>query len=404
MGIITHHKVVASLPAELEPNSIYYVRAGEGFDQYVTNSGGLVVAYPMNKPPGSHPPLGEVVLFPRSAPAPLMVDSNDHVWLRSGYLVTPDEYDTYPDAFDLLTPNLLSYVYRGTSGVTGSTAVALEVGGAIYLFGSTSVRSLDGGDTWEAVSLAGGDKAGAAYGNGVGVVTLANTANYYTTTDGVNWTARTFASGNSSGQIVYGNGVFVENATAVGSLRVSANGIDWTTVSLPAGYRGGLLGFAGGQFINVETASPPGRIAVSEDGVTWVAAPAAPSALYNTVEYIDGVVYLLASNTLARSIDGVNWERVDAPQRTWRAMAYGNGVFVLKATTAHYAVSTDNMASWEEIEIQSPMYPSNTHALVRYQGDRFRFFGAAIYDVMFELLGLPEAHAVGSAVQYVRIK
>jgi len=48
VATVLHHKVVASLPAELEPNSIYFVRRGAGYDQFVTNATGLVVAYPMN--------------------------------------------------------------------------------------------------------------------------------------------------------------------------------------------------------------------------------------------------------------------------------------------------------------------------------------------------------------------
>lgn len=48
MAQVKFHKFVAALPAELEPNAIYYVRAGAGFDIYVTNSSGIVVAYPLN--------------------------------------------------------------------------------------------------------------------------------------------------------------------------------------------------------------------------------------------------------------------------------------------------------------------------------------------------------------------
>ena len=47
--MIKQHKVVAALPGTLEADSIYYVRAGTGFDLYVTNSSGTVVAYPFNK-------------------------------------------------------------------------------------------------------------------------------------------------------------------------------------------------------------------------------------------------------------------------------------------------------------------------------------------------------------------
>lgn len=48
MALIKHHKVVSALPAQLETDSIYYVRAGTGVDIYVTNSAGVVVAYPTN--------------------------------------------------------------------------------------------------------------------------------------------------------------------------------------------------------------------------------------------------------------------------------------------------------------------------------------------------------------------
>jgi len=50
MATVKHHKVVAALPAELEPDAIYYVRAGAGYDQYVTNHSGVIVPYPLNAP------------------------------------------------------------------------------------------------------------------------------------------------------------------------------------------------------------------------------------------------------------------------------------------------------------------------------------------------------------------
>ncbi|WP_236214451.1 hypothetical protein [Metapseudomonas otitidis] len=49
MPKISQFKVVASLPATLEPDAVYYVRVGTGFDIYVTNSSGTVVAYPSNQ-------------------------------------------------------------------------------------------------------------------------------------------------------------------------------------------------------------------------------------------------------------------------------------------------------------------------------------------------------------------
>lgn len=48
MAQLKTHKFVAALPPELEADAIYFVRAGSGFDLYVTNHSGTIVAYPAN--------------------------------------------------------------------------------------------------------------------------------------------------------------------------------------------------------------------------------------------------------------------------------------------------------------------------------------------------------------------
>lgn len=48
MSKVLQHKVVAALPSPPEPDSIYYVRAGAGFDIHVTNGVGVVTAYSLN--------------------------------------------------------------------------------------------------------------------------------------------------------------------------------------------------------------------------------------------------------------------------------------------------------------------------------------------------------------------
>jgi hypothetical protein len=45
---IAHQKIVSALPATLDADTVYFVRVGAGFDQYVTNSSGTVVAYRAN--------------------------------------------------------------------------------------------------------------------------------------------------------------------------------------------------------------------------------------------------------------------------------------------------------------------------------------------------------------------
>ncbi|GEM_PF-1153653 len=48
MALIKHHKIVSALPAQLEADAMYFVRKGEGFEVHLTNSTGIVVAYPAN--------------------------------------------------------------------------------------------------------------------------------------------------------------------------------------------------------------------------------------------------------------------------------------------------------------------------------------------------------------------
>lgn len=48
MSLLLTQKVVSALPGTLASSTIYFVRVGSGFDIYVTNETGTVVAYPIN--------------------------------------------------------------------------------------------------------------------------------------------------------------------------------------------------------------------------------------------------------------------------------------------------------------------------------------------------------------------
>lgn len=50
MALIRASKVVAALPTTLEASTIYFVRVGAGFDLFVTNQSGTIVAYTQNLP------------------------------------------------------------------------------------------------------------------------------------------------------------------------------------------------------------------------------------------------------------------------------------------------------------------------------------------------------------------
>ena len=48
MAQLRSEKYVNNLPAILTANTIYYVKTGVGFDMYITNDTGTIVAFPIN--------------------------------------------------------------------------------------------------------------------------------------------------------------------------------------------------------------------------------------------------------------------------------------------------------------------------------------------------------------------
>ena len=48
MAELRIEKYVNNLPSVLIANTIYYVKNGAGFDVYITNNSGTIIAYPLN--------------------------------------------------------------------------------------------------------------------------------------------------------------------------------------------------------------------------------------------------------------------------------------------------------------------------------------------------------------------
>jgi hypothetical protein len=174
-----------------------------------------------------------------------------------------------------------------------------------------------------------------AYGNGtfvvVGDVTDASDQqNLITSTDGVNWTARsTGAPGDTWTTIAYGNGSFV----AVG----------YPTTSLTA------------------------VILRSPDGASWTSVPGGWTAAYNKIAFGNDVFVLTgtqissgggtAYHDFFRSLDGVGWQDEkgtcgsDDCTLGMSDIAFGNGTFrVLTTATSNYQEfdSTDGM-TWKSV-------------------------------------------------------
>ena len=95
MAKIKHHKVVSSLPATLLANSIYYVRVGTGFDIYVTNDVGTIVAYPLNAgggAPGSSGPMNSVQF---TSDTVVTIGNQANQTILGTVTITPQRSDSY---------------------------------------------------------------------------------------------------------------------------------------------------------------------------------------------------------------------------------------------------------------------------------------------------------------------
>jgi hypothetical protein len=209
----------------------------------------------------------------------------------------------------------------GTGG-TGTGGGAVDAGGApvsLWKLATAPVRA------WNAV----------AYGNGtfvvVGDVTDASDQqNLITSTDGVNWTARsTGAPGDTWTTIAYGNGSFV----AVGYPTTSVDAV----------------------------------ILRSPDGASWTSVPGGWTAAYNKIAFGNDVFVLTgtqissgggpAYHDFFRSLDGVAWQDEkgacgsDACTLVGSDVAFGNGTFrVLTTATSNYQEfdSTDGI-TWNSV-------------------------------------------------------
>jgi hypothetical protein len=169
--------------------------------------------------------------------------------------------------------------------------------------------------------------------------------------------------------VAYANGLWVAVSGGSGNTGVlytsSNGGASWTDLYQPANnYRRGVAYGNGVWVIICESRSSSSRIFTSTDGSTWTARDSA--VLYNsygvtnTISFGGGTFVLVChsgssgSTTLCfTSSDGIDWTQRTLPAATsWRASAYGNGVWVAVASS-HAARSTDNGATWSNISGRS---------------------------------------------------
>lgn len=158
---------------------------------------------------------------------------------------------------------------------------------------------------------------------------------WWTSTDGVTWSAHRDASMSWMADCAYGDGVFY---AAAGAPMTSTDGVTWTRGSggfVPNHIRATAWG--DGVFVGV---GDNGRIATTTAGLSWETDDTPASASLGDVAFGDGVfVAVGAGGTVATSVDGgLSWtEQTVGSGGSWSRVVHGRDGFVIGGAGSIYA-------------------------------------------------------------------
>ena len=213
------------------------------------------------------------------------------------------------------------------------------------------------------------------YGNGIYIASqAAYTKDYYRSTDGINWTKYTNASGLQN--ITFGNDKFV-SLGHIGSSKLpqySSDGINWTNITLPdTNVYWSDIFYGNGKFIGVPT-NQNYNIIYSTDGINWASVSVSSNSnaiYYGCGAYCNGVYIIptqktnngsTLTNIYLYSTDGISWSYKTMPSNHfWYSAAASNNLFVMTSGHASiadtaFAYSSDGI-NWTEITMPSNKYP-----------------------------------------------
>jgi hypothetical protein len=217
-----------------------------------------------------------------------------------------------------------SLIYYSTDGITWNTVPT--------------------GFSVEYVTFGNGLFVAVGYANVSGVLT----SFIATSSNGINWTARTPSEAMWFQDIAFGNGLFVAVARAgTNRIMTSPDGITWTsrTTSITPTFSG--VAYGAGIWVAVCDTSPGGTTFTSYDGIIWYEQPTAFAA--TTIIYADGK--FTVGNQY--STDGLNWTTNSVPF-SFGSIAYGNGYFVgVRSSGTNRIAYSTNAITWTDIPAAS---------------------------------------------------
>lgn len=228
-------------------------------------------------------------------------------------------------------------------------------GNGIFLIvsgsGTTDIVTSPDGTTWTpgtaSIGLTTSNNVCLVYGAGIWVLLPGGSTTYYTSTDNINWTSRTFPSGSALRTIVFAAGKFVVLDNGSNISLYSTDGINWTASTLPASDSWYSIAYGNGYFLAACNNSTTG--AISSDGITWFAKNLPSTLGYRTMAFASAIgAWAVSSGNTNGAVASMGWTArtqafagniIDATNSSFVTLSNGS------STTAQYSADGTTWAS-----------------------------------------------------------
>lgn len=256
-----------------------------------------------------------------------------------------------------------------TNGSATLSFITASGGGGGSGIGVQTVGSLvfDNLKTMSSV-LSGSSNVDIAYSSSLAIYVSVNGASsgtdITTSLDGLHWTGRSVTGPFRGVSCSPDLSIFVAVGDS-GNIYSSTNGTSWTSRTDPNGgaaYKGVVWSSAASLFVAV---SSDGLVATSSNGTSWTARTPSAANDWRAVTYGNGVFVAVgrtsgAANQVMTSPDGITWTaRTAAAARDWRSVTYGNGQFAavdFGSVTTNQIMTSPDGTTWTSRATGSTTY------------------------------------------------